>query len=387
MTAHYAAFGLELRASFSLPGMASEQACELPWLELDLTTPEELEAAWSGAEGPPAWRGRLGDGLELAMQRGIAGDLLFSYCEHARGHGVRARYRLRADMRRLDCAPAQPEDLDWQRALIGKVLPIVSVMRGYEALHAAVVDTPEGVLAIMAPSGTGKSTLAIELVRRGRPLFADDVLILERSEGAGTDGVRIESAGTDSAGTDGAETHGAGIESVGTDGAGTHGAGIESVGTDGAGTHGAGIESVGIETVRAHPGAPHMNLAEDLPSAIDPHSLGSTLGILAGERWLTAHTTARGPRPVGMLCLLERAAGLPLATEALPRNPLALAPYMLGLSTDAERQRRRFELYANLIESAALVRLTAGLEHRPEQLGDMVEQALTHRPELAGALA
>ena len=164
----------------------------------------------------------------------------------------------------------------------------ISVMRGYEALHAAAVDSPEGVVAIMAPSGVGKSTLAIELLRRGWPLFADDVLILEQTQGA----------------------------------------------------------------VRAHPGTPHMNLAESLPGAIDPQTLGSTLGVLAGERWLAAHTTTTDPRPVRMLCLLERGPSLSLEAHALPANPLPLAPYMLGLSTDAERQRNRFGLYADLMESA-----------------------------------
>ncbi len=226
-------------------------------------------------------------------------------------------------MRRLHCAPTEP-GLDWQRALITKVLPAISVMRGYEALHAAAVDSPDGVVAIMAPSGTGKSTLGVELLRRGWPLFADDVLILEQAEGA----------------------------------------------------------------VRAHAGSPHMNLAESLPGAIDPQSLGSTLGILAGEQWITTHTAATHTRPVRMLCLLERAPNLPLKTCALPANPLPLTPYILGLSMDAQRQRKRFGLYADLMQSATLVRLTAGFEHRPEQLADLVEQTLASRHEqVAGGVA
>jgi hypothetical protein len=295
----------------------------LPSLALELLEPAELEEAWSGSEGPPEWRGRLGDGLDLAIERGAGGDLLFSYGDRAPSEDDRARFRLHPGMRRLDCAPARP-GLDWQRTLIAKVLPTISVMRGYEALHGAAVDSPEGVVAIMAPSGTGKSTLAIELLRRGRPLFADDVLTLERTPGA----------------------------------------------------------------VRAHPGTPHMNLAESLPEAIDPQTLGATLGILAGERWLAAHTTAQHPRPVRMLCLLERGPDLPLEIHTLPANPLPLAPYVLGLSTDAERQGSRFGLYADLMESAALVRLTAGFEHRPEQLADLLEQELAGRPEpVAGGIA
>jgi hypothetical protein len=322
-TRRYVAFGLELRASFPLPGMASGEADELPSLQLELTTPDELRKAWSGSDGPPEWRGRLGDGLDLAIERGAAGDLLFSYGERAPSEGDRARFRLHPGMRRLDCAPTRP-GLDWQRALITKVLSSISVMRGYEALHAAAVDSPDGVVAIMAPSGAGKSTLAIELLRRDWPLFADDQLTMDRTDGA----------------------------------------------------------------VRAHPGTPHMNLAENLPAAIDPKTLGSTLGILARERWLAAHAITSHPRPVRMLCLLERGLGLPLEAHTLPANPLPLAPYMLGLSTDTGRQRDRFGLYADLMESTALVRLTAGLEHRPEQLADLLEQALASRPELiAGGTA
>lgn len=323
MHTRHTSYGLDLRCSFPLPGMRVAAGDGLPCLALELLAPAELQDAWSGSDQPPEWRGRLGDGLDLAIERGTAGDLLFSYGDRAPSGNDLARFRLHTDMRQLDCAPTRP-GLDWQRALIGKVLPAISVMRGYEALHAAAVDSPAGVLAIMASSGAGKSTLAIELLRRGWPLFADDQLTLEHVAG----------------------------------------------------------------TVRAHPGTPHMNLAQSLPSAIDPRALGVTLGILAGERWLAAHETEQRPRPVRMLCLLERGPNLQLEAHTLPANPLPLAPYMLGLSTDAERQRRRFDLYADLMESTALVRVTAGLEHRPEQLADLLERTLTGQPELAaGALA
>jgi hypothetical protein len=333
MYARHVAYGLDLCCSFPLPGMRAAAGDELPRLVLELLAPAELQDAWSGSDQPPEWRGRLGDGLDLAIERGGAGDLRFSYGARAPSADDLARFRLHPGMRRLDCAPTRP-GLDWQRALIGKVLPAISVMRGYEALHAAAVDAPAGVVAIMAPSGAGKSTLAVELLRRGWPLFADDQLTLDHVEGA----------------------------------------------------------------VRAHPGTPHMNLAESLPDAIDraeslpdavdPRTLGVTLGILAGERWLAAHKAEQRPRPVRILCQLERGPGLRLETHTLPANPLPLAPYMLGLSTDAERQRRRFDLYADLMESATLVRLTAGLEHRPEQLADLLEGTLVGQPELAaGAFA
>lgn len=315
METTYAAYGLKLACSFQLTGMeASAQLDEaLPSMTIALRKPAELDHEWSGAAGPPQWRGRLGDGLDMVIEAGVADDLMFVY-------GDRARFRLHHDMRRLDCAP-EHEGLDWQRTLIGKVLPAISVMRGYEGLHGAAIDSPEGVVAIMAPSGSGKSTLALELVARGWPLFADDVLILEDCDGA----------------------------------------------------------------VRAHPGTAHMNIAENLPDGINPQALGDTLGILAGERWLAARQTTNTPRPLRMLCLLQRSLNLPTQIRTLASSPLVLAPYVLGLSTDAARQRSRFSLYADLMDSTTLVQLTTDLEHGPATLADLLEDALAHRPELSSA--
>jgi hypothetical protein len=318
MNTFYLAYGLRLCSTFPLPGMraVADAGAELPALAIAARDPDALAGGWNGAGAQLEWSGRQGDGRELTIELGAGGERLFSY-------GELARFLLDAPMRRLACAPLAP-GLDWQRVLLGKVIPAIAVMRGYEALHAAAVDSPAGVVAIMAPSGAGKSTLALELLRRGWPLFADDVLTLSG---------------------------------------------------DGA-------------TVSAHPGTPHMNLAAEPPDGIEPRELGETLATLAGERWLAAaRTSAAGrARPVRMLCLLERGPRLELALEALPANPLALAPYTLGLSSDPQRLRSRFDLYADLLGSAALVRLGAGADDRPAALADLIEQALVDQPQpLTGA--
>jgi hypothetical protein len=184
MAESYIAFGLALRPSFSLPGMALAEDGGLPRLSIELEAREELLAGWSGSLAPSPWRGRLGDGQELTIERGVRGDILF-------GYGDRASFRLDPGGARLACAPRDPAALDWQRVLLSRVLPNVSLAHGREALHAGAVETPLGTVAIAAPSGTGKSTLAAELMRRGWPLVADDVLVLSR----GPEGVEVHPSG------------------------------------------------------------------------------------------------------------------------------------------------------------------------------------------------
>ena len=59
------------------------------------------------------------------------------------------------------------------------VLPLALQAQGREVLHASAVRTPTGVVALCAVSGTGKSTLACALSRRGHLLWADDAVCFE----------------------------------------------------------------------------------------------------------------------------------------------------------------------------------------------------------------
>lgn len=306
MEKHYAAYGLSLRSSFGLAGMAPSGQEMLPPLALELVAPAELATTWSGTDGEPIWRGRLGDGSDLTIERGVAGDLLFT-------NGDRAWYRLHAGGQALACMPRCP-GLDWQRTLLTKVLSSISVMRGYEALHACAVESPWGVVAIAAPTGMGKTTLALELMRGGWPLLTDDVLALAATS----------------------------------------------------------------EGVLGYPGTPHMNVSSSEDPLAD--EIASTLAVLAGERWVAARKIAHVARPVHTILLLERSPGLSLDIQVLPRNPLHLVPYMLGLPGTVVRERRRFELYADLMATATLMRLTCDPADRPADIADLIEQALADRP-------
>ena len=306
----YAAYGLRLFSSFPLPGMstASPASDGLRALELALLDPAQCERVWSGPCGPPEWRGRQGDGRELTIEHGTGGDVLFSY-------GELARFRLDPQMRRLECFPSGT-GLDWLRVLIGKVIPSISVMLGHEALHAAALDSPEGVVAIMAPSGTGKSTLALELLRQGWPLFADDVLTLDRCEGR----------------------------------------------------------------VSAHPGTPHMNLAQTSRGRRANARRDARRG---GRRALAGGHEHHDPRAPGAHALPARAGfGSPAQDRGLGVEPFAARPLHARPLDDPVRRRERFELYADLMASASLVRLTGGAEHRPRQLADLLVRSLAREPEL-----
>lgn len=97
----------------------------------------------------------------------------------------------------------------WQRMLIAQVLPFAAVLQGLEVLHASAVAIDGGAVAFGGHSGSGKTSLALALCRRGADFLTDDVLALER---AGDD--LIGHTGAPVAGVDHAEAErlrGAGV--------------------------------------------------------------------------------------------------------------------------------------------------------------------------------
>jgi hypothetical protein len=127
------------------------------------------------------------------------------------------------------------------------------------------------------------------------------------------------------------------------------------------------------DVVEAHPSAPFVNLPE---TAGDVQALGTDLGVLDGERWVAVADFPATASRVAAVVLLERGPGMPLSVEPMPGSPLALAPFMLGLPDDEGRDAARFDLYADLVGEARILRLTAGAEHRPADLAETLERAL-----------
>jgi hypothetical protein len=182
------AFGLSLSFDDVPPPGAWEtrdappsSAAHLPSLQVRTVAAQAIEDSWSGFQ-EIGWEGLI-DGAPFVVERGLAGDHRFVHGAHpdqgsAPAEGTRAVHHLSADASVLRCAPTDPDDPSWWRVVLDSVLFTVALLRGYEALHAGAVATPDGVIAITAASGGGKSTLLSELLGRGLPLMADDVLVL-----------------------------------------------------------------------------------------------------------------------------------------------------------------------------------------------------------------
>jgi hypothetical protein len=65
-----------------------------------------------------------------------------------------------------------------QHLLLDQVIPLVINLRGGEALHASAVLSPQGVIAFIGPTGSGKSTIAASLLLARYPHLSDDCLTL-----------------------------------------------------------------------------------------------------------------------------------------------------------------------------------------------------------------
>jgi hypothetical protein len=76
-----------------------------------------------------------------------------------------------------------PSRWRWQRLLFAQALPLAARLQGVPLLHASAVSFGDAAIALVATSGTGKSSLAVHLVDQGATLVTDDVLAVTTSDG------------------------------------------------------------------------------------------------------------------------------------------------------------------------------------------------------------
>jgi hypothetical protein len=148
----YHAFGASIHSAVALPDLEPGQG------EADLRIiPGRVERAMP----PPAADGRsvLVAGADVYLRWAAAGSFYLQ-----RGRTIV-----------YDAAPdALAESL--QICLTGPVLGVAMHQRGALMLHASAVQMGDGVVAFLAESGCGKTTLAAALYAQGHTLVSDDVL-------------------------------------------------------------------------------------------------------------------------------------------------------------------------------------------------------------------
>jgi hypothetical protein len=308
------AFGLSLITDLSPPGAWQLQAFREPSLQVLSATAEEIQHNWSGFDAV-GWEAMI-DGAQFVVERGAEGDHRFVHGAPPGHDGVPspqtlAIHHLSSDASVLKCAPANPADPSWWRVVLDSVLFTVALLRGYEALHAGAVATPEGAIAITATTGGGKSTLLAALLGRGLALVADDVLVLEPRD----TGPAI-----------------------------------------------------------SHPGPPLMTVPATSMALLGTVDPPETIATIGDERWLAVPVFPH-PLPLKALVVLDRlpVSQWPAAQPSLSKieTPVAaLLGALMGFPDTPERQRARFELASAIAGTAGLWRLTARLDTPADALAD-----------------
>ena len=174
---HLDAYGLAVQTDIDLPGLQSTPPSPRPHaVTLRAASADELP---SPLDEPRYLRNLQSyDDAAFAMLESLDGDVLFAY-------GRTTLFHLSGDRATLRYAVGSPSEAAWQRVLLDTVLWTVSLLRGLDLLHASAVIAEHGLIALVARTGGGKSTLAAEFLRRGATLFADDIVALQET----TDGL------------------------------------------------------------------------------------------------------------------------------------------------------------------------------------------------------
>lgn len=144
-------------------------------------TGRELALSVATAYEAPPWPA---DAALLSDERHPDGSIVFQieadpqagYLIHGPAYGT---HRITRAGDEVTCTPGDLPDAAWQRLLIAQVLPFAALLRGLEIFHASAVVLGGSAVALLGPSRSGKTSLAMELCHHGALFLADDVLALQ----------------------------------------------------------------------------------------------------------------------------------------------------------------------------------------------------------------
>jgi hypothetical protein len=171
------AFGIELEADFRVPGLLERSdtariACTGERrTQLALSDVVKANADWPAETAERTFEIRLSDRRPLFT---IDREPDAGYRVWIAGLG---QCVIGPEGDRILCAPLRGRNR-WE-LLIGQGLPIAAALQGLEVLHASAVRFGARSVAFVAPSGTGKTSLALHLLAHGAEFVADDVVALE----------------------------------------------------------------------------------------------------------------------------------------------------------------------------------------------------------------
>jgi hypothetical protein len=291
------AFGLEIDASFPAPGLPPAEGDPIgPAVRVDLVPEAEIDRDWPAAAAQRVLEERFDDDGDPARTIDVHPEA--GYRLYARHFGLA---RISADGAEVVCAPPGPAEWDWQRFLVGRILPWAAVLNGYEPLHAGAVALGGCAVAFVGPTGAGKTSLALRLVAGGAEFLTDDVLALDTVD----------------------------------------------------------------DELRAHPGAAIASVREAERKAIAADvwgTLGTVLGD-SGKTYLEVPRVS-GPRPLGAIYFL-RTGDAPAIEALGPPDPrlLLASTFVLGVQTP-ERLRNQLDICARIARDVPAFGLcvTAGLD-------------------------
>ena len=174
------AFGLVVAAPEAIETLSEcppgSHAATTAWRRV--ASSDELGAEWPGVDVKPLVNTRFPDGRLILS---IDTDAKSSYLVEAPGYGTHV---VSADGTRVASVLPTRASWQWQRLLAAQALPLAAAAHGFEPLHASAVAIAGRAVAFTAPSGTGKTSIAMHLVARGAGLLTDDVLVVETTPSA-----------------------------------------------------------------------------------------------------------------------------------------------------------------------------------------------------------